>query len=566
MTKYHENAITIYGVEQNKEGNSAVKTSAETTGTITVSTASTTVTGVGTAFLDAGTVGDNLGELTIGGYIYNSAGTSIVGRVASITSNTSATLEENSLIDLTAQDFSTGLGPKNCFAVLALTYQTERTTDAFIYTGDELDREERTTETDKYCKLDFSIFMPVLGVLGSSDPVEDTEIPHSCWFKAVRFAVIPSVDGSGSVVVTNDTASVSYLTVEYRQSSPEDPNNQKVYLSNDVRGTLDLEEAISKRGQLKFSLMGNYGGVTDKVQIIPNSAKFVKQKHEIAPIFNKHTITTLQLSQWTGSFQEVAPSYASGTKNVCVDKLNAPNLAAFEFDRILTSCLESWSVGGVPTDLTLTIMENEASATFNPDNHIEDYFSLFVDYSEDGGVTGDVRLSFTKLQLVGVTKTKIGKYYGQDLKFRNIGKTSIALFASVAGVPVSNLKPKYGIGAIILSGNTAGLVTLLSTMTDVPGSSNDSPAGTFTNTTTSGKYGWFAITDTAYNSVGIHIYDGTGYGGWSGAGLSGNNTGASPDPTTLTITATVDGVLWHFFRQDYVNSDPSGGSYTVTAA
>lgn len=556
MAKFHENAITIYGLAQSAEGNSVVKSAAETVGTITTSTSSTGVTGVSTTFTT---------DLTVGGYIYKADGSGIIGRVESITNDTAAVLEDNAAFAVTAAEYATGLGPKNCLAVLDLTYQTERTTDAFQYTGNELDRDERTTETDKYCKIDFSIFMPQLGVLAGADPAS-TEIPHADFFKSVRFAVVPSIDGSGTVTFTNDTVVVKYLTVEYRQSSPENDGYQKVYVSKDVRGTLDLDETISKRGQLKFSLMGNFQGLEDKIELTPDETIYPKQKLEIGPVFNKHSISTLQLSQYTGDFEETVPTYSAGTKNVCIDKLQAPNLSGFEFDRILTSCLESWSVGAVPTDLTLTILEQEAEVTFNPDEHIEDHFSLFVDYSTDGTELGRIRLVFTKLQLVDVQKTKIGKYFGQDVKFRNIGKTSIVLLASAAGTPEVSLKPKYGIGPAILSANTAGLSNLLGAMTDIPSSSNNGAAGTFTNTTTSGNYGYIAITEAAYAGVGLHIYDGTGYGGWSGAGLSGNNTGASPDPTVTSVSVEYNGVTWRIFRQDYVNADPSGGSYTISSA
>lgn len=555
MAKFHEKAVTIYGVTQTAEGNCAVKSSSETAGTISTSSSSTAVTGVGTTFTK---------DLVPGIYIYNASGTTIIGRVLSVSSDTAAVLEENAVSTNSAIDFSTGLGPKNCLAVLDLTYETARSTEAFQYTGDELDREERTTETDKYCKFDFSIFMPVLGVLSGADPVA-SEIPHKEWFEAARFAVIPSADGSGTVEYTNSQVVIKYMTVEYRQNSYEDPSKEKVYTACDVRGLIDLDETISKRGKLKFTYMGNFVGIADKTQITPDATLFPRQKHEIGPIFSRSAISTLQLAAYTGPFDETPPSYTAGTKNICIDKLQAPNLAGFEFDRILTSCIESWSVGAVPTDLTVTIIENEAEATFNPDNHIEDMFALYVDYSAAGDNVSKIQLKFTKLELVDCPKTRIGKYFGQDLKFRNIGKTSIVLYSSAAGEAVVNLKPKHGISAAILSSNTAGLLTLLQNMTDIPGSSNNGAAGTFTNTTTSGKYGWIALTQAAYGS-GVHVFDGTGYGGWSGAGLAGNNTGASPDPTVSTVTAEYNGTTWVFLRQDYVNSDPSGGSYTISAA
>ena len=62
------------------------------TGTIATSTANTTLTGVGTAFTT---------QLAVGTAIYNSTG-SYIGKVATIVSNTSATLANNAIVTLTA--------------------------------------------------------------------------------------------------------------------------------------------------------------------------------------------------------------------------------------------------------------------------------------------------------------------------------------------------------------------------------------------------------------------------------------------------------------------------------
>ncbi|MBS1979238.1 MAG: gliding motility-associated C-terminal domain-containing protein [Bacteroidetes bacterium] len=69
------------------------------TGTITSSTASTTVTGVGTQFTT---------QLAVGMALYNAAGTSLVGTIASITNNTTLVLGANANVALAGTAFRAG--------------------------------------------------------------------------------------------------------------------------------------------------------------------------------------------------------------------------------------------------------------------------------------------------------------------------------------------------------------------------------------------------------------------------------------------------------------------------
>jgi hypothetical protein len=106
--------------------------------------------------------------------------------------------------------------------------------------------------------------------------------------------------------------------------------------------------------------------------------------------------------------------------------------------------------------------------------------------------------------------------------------------------------------------------TLIAGGTTLVGSSNGGHAGTFVLTTTSGNYGWLAVEESGYGT-GVHVFDGVGFGGWSGAGLSGNNTGSSPDPSTTTTTFTdSNSTTWRLLRQDFINANPSAANYTLS--
>lgn len=492
--KFHERAISIFGCKQLAEGTSVVNK--YPTGRISTTAGSATVTGTSTLFLT---------EVAVGSYLYTMDGY-IVGRVLSVESNTSLTLEAvvpasatlqsegvmgintaitqavrtitgtlTSVIDSTAVtgtnfdtnsitagdalyvggvlvgvvasvtsatalvlkygaettntgatytafagSYQTGLGPKNALAVINLNYSTELTSEAFQYTGDELNRDEDTVITDKYAKLDFETFLPALGTTAGGDPVA-SEVPLVDWFQACGSAIVLSTGSADYAQATNSLASNSFLTLEVRRSSPDlvTVNEQKSFIISDARGNVDLDMVIGTRVKLKFSYMGNLDGVVQKFVVVPN---FGDQKTVLAPSAKSTTITLSGLALYTDENLPAVP----GSSNICFDKLNAPNVFGFDYQRYLTGCIDGWSKGAVPTDVTITILEDEANATYNPDNHLEQNHRLTLRWGSEVGKK--IELDFSKLQLAKVTNSKVATYAGQDLGFRNVGTTTLKFY------------------------------------------------------------------------------------------------------------------------------------------
>ena len=190
LAKFQEKAIAIYGCAQIAENTSVINDAP--TGTVTTSVSTPTVTGVGTAFNT---------QVAVGSYIYNAAG-GIVGRVLTVTSATSITLEANSAVVVSAAAFKTGLGPKNAIAVLNLNFSVDLASEAFQYVGDELNRDEATVITDKFAKFDFETFLPVKGTTSATPTV--SEIPMSDWFQSSGMALTLA---AGKYTVSNSAAS-----------------------------------------------------------------------------------------------------------------------------------------------------------------------------------------------------------------------------------------------------------------------------------------------------------------------------------------------------------------------
>ena len=94
------------------------------------------------------------------------------------------------------------------------------------------------------------------------------------------------------------------------------------------------------------------------------------------------------------------------------------------------------------------------------------------------------------------------------------------------------------------SGTAAALFAL---MTQVSGASSDR-TGTMTTTADPTKYTWVAVTAAAAGA-GMRFFDGTGYGGFNGAGAASIYTGPDADPTTIHQTYTDgSGTVWNLYR------------------
>jgi hypothetical protein len=384
------------------------------TGTITTVAGSTAVTGTNFV-VDALAAGDTLyvAGIFVGVIASVTGATALVLRDSAISTNTTAiyTAKQNA--------FTTGLGPKNALAVSSLNYSTELTSNEYQYTGDELDRDADTTITDKFAKFDFEVRMPSLGAIAGGDPVL-AEIPMADWFQSIGMAVVLSTGSTGYVKYTNAVVSNTFMTIEVRLSSPDLATTflQKSFVTSDCRGSADFDGTIGNKGKLKFNYMGNLKAIADKMTLVPN---FFDQKTSIADNLNSKFITLSELTLWTS---QVEPTII-GTSNLCFTKLIAPNLEGFSYTRVQTSCLDAWDKQATPTDVTLTIQEDKASATYNPDNHLEGIHKFTLRY---GNVVGNkVEITQHKLQLAKVTASKVGVSRGQDLGFRNIGTTEFKL-------------------------------------------------------------------------------------------------------------------------------------------
>ena len=422
IARFHVKAIALFGCQQIAEG--VPVNNATPTGTITTTAASATVTGVGTLFQT---------EVALYSYMYNAAGDAIIGQVVAIASNTSLTLDAVVPASPVAQSegvqavsgaitgaaYTLGLGPKNAIAGLNVNFDAEYASESYQYTGDELSRDEITFITDVFAKFDFETVLPTRGDMAGAASTE-LEIPLADWYQGCGMALVLE---TGGYSITNALASDTFMTVEVRRSSPGlvSLNQQKVYICNDARGSIDLDGIVGSKPKLKFNMMGNLGAIVQKMTLVPN---FRNMKFDVSPALKSSTIILSALDEYTSS----SVPAVSGASNFAFNKYTGANASGWAYNRYLLSDIDGWSKGGTPTDFTVTIVEDSAAAALDPYAKVETDFLFTLKYANKkvAPTAGKkIDISYKKVKLVKVAKSSVADFSGLDLGFRNVDSTTI---------------------------------------------------------------------------------------------------------------------------------------------
>ena len=381
----------------------------------------------------------------------------------------------------------TPVNPAATDALAATTLEgtVNRETEAFEYLGDDLSRDEVTTLKDTSGEITIESFMPHLGALDTGLAVADA--PYSQWFQACGGEVTVD-GGTGVVTVTNANTSNGLLTIDYHKASPEATDDKdKRWRFLDCRGMVDVTFEAGSRIKLTFKYFGNDSAPTMETGVTPdfgsqkfNLASVVRlanmQNSTISELlgtepaftisniadaagtvtvdtsavhgyvtgekvtisgttnFNETdvTITVVDTDTFTYESASTGTAETAGSvtrtvgapKNMCVNGINAANFFGFNYDRYLLTCQEGFTKTATPTDVSVTMLEDEVGGTdFDPDANIEKFYEINFKYGTEAGKY--ITLAWTKVQLADVKDSRVASYFGKDLTLRNIGKSSI---------------------------------------------------------------------------------------------------------------------------------------------
>lgn len=110
--------------------------------------------------------------------------------------------------------------------------------------------------------------------------------------------------------------------------------------------------------------------------------------------------------------------------------------------------------------------------------------------------------------------------------------------------------PRFGYAPALLAGNNTGLAALFSSMVSLMGSASGGTTGMFNTVASTTNFTWIAVLASAAGPD-IRVFDGIGYGGFSGAGSPGLYAPGEIDPSAISLPYTDGNAnLWKMFRSD----------------
>jgi len=372
-------------------------------------------------------------------------------------------------------------------AVTDLSAQVTRETEAYEYKGDSLSRQEFTTLKDTFADIPCKTLMPTLGTLNAS--LTAANAPLYQWLTACSANVTVDANGVvtyANDTEVNKLLTIDYFKSSPEVSVTGTAKRQRFI---DCRGLVDISFNAGSRAILDFKFLGNDSAPTMETKIVPDTGsqiddvaavvrKSTVQNSTLTEILGTQpiltitniigsgsaitvdfstnhnilaaqTITIAGTTNFDGSYvvasvtdvntlvltstiTAVAETTGTGTASkgvpviMSTDKGNFANFFGFDYQRYLMTSQEGFSKKAVPTDVSITVLEDETGGTdFNPEANIEKFFELDLKWGTGAGKY--VALHYDKVQLVDSKDAEIGSFFGKDLSMRNTGNSSIIL-------------------------------------------------------------------------------------------------------------------------------------------
>jgi hypothetical protein len=130
----------------------------------------------------------------------------------------------------------------------------------------------------------------------------------------------------------------------------------------------------------------------------------------------------------------------------------------------------------------------------------------------------------------------------------SVTSNGAVLTVNAAGVATN---PRFGYAPANAAGTASIFDTMFPSMTNLTGSASAGRSGTFNTTSSTTNYTWLAILQSAVSGTGPHVFDGTGFGGFSGALSTGLFGGTDTDPIAeYQVYTDSNSNVWRMYRSD----------------
>ena len=376
----------------------------------------------------------------------------------------------------------------DAIAVTTLEGSVVRETEAFEYLGDSLSRDEITTLKDESGEVNFESFMPHLGALDVGLAVDDAPyskffracggevtVDGGTGIVTVTNSTIsnklltldyhkasPEATGGddkrwqfsdcrGGIDISFEAGSRIQLAFKFmgNYSNVGNPSMETAVIpdfgsqkfdiasvvrlqnmqTSTIRQLLGTEASVAianiadAAGTVTVDTSAVHGYVTGERVTIAGTTSFDEVDVEIT-VVDTDTFTYLSALSGAPETTGTTTRTAGIAENMCVNGINATNFFGFNYERFLLTCQEGFTKTGVPTDVVVTMLEDEVGGTdFDPEANIENFYEITFKYGTAAGKY--VTLFWSKVQLADVKEAKVASYFGKEVTLRNIEHTTI---------------------------------------------------------------------------------------------------------------------------------------------
>lgn len=221
---------------------------------------------------------------------------------------------------------------------------------------------------------------------------------------------------SGLSYTSGDTLTLGGLT--FTANANTNGTQLASYFANIALGTAAADLPVPATGTWSGTLSSFYTESFDSTSVLFYSPG---QAGNLATLTPSGTGAAPTITVLSNNTEPPVPS----DSNICFKKITAPKVDGFSFTRSLRSCGYSWDKMAEPQDVTLTVIEDSATAIYVPEKNVGKHNVLHLKY---GSETNNRRISIKvhDAVLAGITNGTEDNSRSQDLNFRNTGTVDIA--------------------------------------------------------------------------------------------------------------------------------------------
>lgn len=192
---------------------------------------------------------------------------------------------------------------------------------------------------------------------------------------------------------------------------------------------LDASGSTAVSNQLQINVTAGHGINTGDIRMVQIAGETGPDK---ATYNGNYVAVAVSSTALLISLIAVPSGLPTGTPTIAIGNtaavqfnfgsFTASNFFGFDYERYMAGQLIGFTKGAVPTDVNVSILEDQSGTTnFDPDANITKFFACQIKWGTGPGYY--TTMMWNNLQITQVKRGKIGKFLARDVTMRNTGNS-----------------------------------------------------------------------------------------------------------------------------------------------